>query len=577
MEGNIQTPRGMVSQEDGGLPTAPTASSESPRAAAAAPPNVPNVPKTPQLAPPLPQSGYLWKQSGGKLDKGRSVGNVVAKWDKRWFSIDEGSTKLMYHKSPRDKASGKAPAGAVECVGCSVERITEALPHSANDFTFCVTTRERVLTMRAESHQDVQAWIRAVIAGGGWAEAAESWGRTSEADEAPRQSLRPAPDTSGSQAGSQTGVGGGGAGSASGSAKDSSGEMPGMEGYLSKQSGGKTGGNTRGEVLKKWDRRYFVLRAGTTFLRYYKVKEDFSNGREPAGSLDTSGGVVKVEREPGIFAIHIVTPLRTLSLRAESAAILEHWIMALSCGDRAKQVERISYGGDSPRGSPSPKLASSPNPLSKIEAGRPVKVLLVGDAGVGKTCVLQRFAEGTFVSSTRATVGMDLKRTLVDLDGSGERLTLQIWDTAGQEMFRSIIASYYRGAHGVLLMFDVSRAKTFDNLEGWLTEVRSKCTDGVVIILVGNKLDTETREVPYETAATWAKKRGLPYVETSAKRGVMINDAFITLVATIAGRAGELSTLLKRAKVLTASAPPSAQLDITKLPPKPTGGGGCAC
>ena len=204
----------------------------------------------------------------------------------------------------------------------------------------------------------MQAWIRAVIAGGGWAEAAESWGRTSEADEAPRQSLRPAPDTSGSQAGSQTGVGGGGAGSASGDSKDSSGEMPGMEGYLcvswnrtggllsgggacthqvrlhvhvhvktrhashlplpplpphapshhslptppptipsprplppfpphasshhslptpllsgfrSKQSGGKTGGNTRGEVLKKWDRRYFVLRAGTTFLRYYKV------------------------------------------------------------------------------------------------------------------------------------------------------------------------------------------------------------------------------------------------------------------------------------------------------------------
>jgi len=202
-------------------------------------------------------------------------------------------------------------------------------------------------------------------------------------------------------------------------------------------------------------------------------------------------------------------------------------------------------------------------------------VLLVGDAGVGKTCVLQRFADGTFVSSTRATVGMDLKRTLIELDGSGERVTLQIWDTAGQEMFRSIISSYYRGAHGVILMFDVTRMRTFDALESWLGEVRAKCAEGVAIVLVGNKLDAEEREVSFEQAGAWAKARGLPYIETSAKRDVMIRDAFITLVATAAGRAAELSSLLKRAKVVTGQAPPQNPMLTQPKPPPPKGG--CAC
>jgi len=190
--------------------------------------------------------------------------------------------------------------------------------------------------------------------------------------------------------------------------------------------------------------------------------------------------------------------------------------------------------------------------------------------------VLQRFSEGTFVTSTRATVGMDLKRTLVDLDGSGERITLQIWDTAGQEMFRSIISSYYRGAHGVILMFDVCRKPTFDALEGWLNEVRSRCDESAAIVLVGNKVDADGREVSYETAVAWAKKNSLPYIETSAKRDVMITDAFITLVATVAGRTGEISLLLKKAKVMSGQSVATNQ--VLPLPKQqPQAGGGCAC
>ena len=185
-----------------------------------------------------------------------------------------------------------------------------------------------------------------------------------------------------------------------------------------------------------------------------------------------------------------------------------------------------------------------------LDRYKPIKVLLLGDAGVGKTCVLQRFADGTFVSSTRATVGMDLKRTTIDLDGTGEKVTLQIWDTAGQEMFRSIIASYYRGAHGVVLMYDVTRARRSTRS----TAGSPRCApsaDDVVAVLVGNKVDcgTEGRQVDQAAAAAFAAEHGMPYVEVSAKAGVMVNEAFITLVATIAGRADELPTLIKRAKL----------------------------
>ncbi|KAL1510206.1 hypothetical protein AB1Y20_006535 [Prymnesium parvum] len=526
----------------------------------------------PQLPPPLPQSGYLFKQSGGKADKS-SLGNRLQKWDKRWFAIAADSTRLCYYKSHVDRQNGRGPVGYVDCVDASVERVG-----GEGELTFAISTPERVLTVRAESEQSVQAWVRAILAAGGWT------------DEAALAFERDSAMTSGGAAAEAAEAAGGAL--ANGAAPLEGGEaalvrtsataMPGMEGYLVKQSGGR-GGSSKGEILKKWDRRYFVLRAGETKLRYYRSTDDFRAGKEPAGLLDTAGAHLKVEREPAVFEINLITPLRTLSIRADSATTLEHWVMALSCGSRAKDVERGSYGVT--ESSPAESLGSPAmsNPVSRIEAGRPVKILLVGDAGVGKTCVLQRFSEGTFVTSTRATVGMDLKRTLVDLDGSGERITLQIWDTAGQEMFRSIISSYYRGAHGVILMFDVCRKPTFDALEGWLNEVRrvvrqvrSRCDESAAIVLVGNKVDADGREVSYETAVAWAKKNSLPYIETSAKRDVMITDAFITLVATVAGRTGEISLLLKKAKVMSGQSVATNQ--VLPLPKQqPQAGGGCAC
>jgi len=184
---------------------------------------------------------------------------------------------------------------------------------------------------------------------------------------------------------------------------------------------------------------------------------------------------------------------------------------------------------------------------------KPIKILLLGDAAVGKTSVLTRFSDGLFVSSTRATVGVDLKKSTVDLDGHGARpLSLQIWDTAGQEMFRSIIATYYRGAHGVLLLFDVTRRQTFNALGGWLDEVKSKAPEHAPVVLVGNKADCPGRDVSAAEAEAWAAKHGMAYLETSAKSNLRINDAFVTLVATAVGRLDEIDTLLITARVTQA-------------------------
>ena len=554
--------------------------------------------------------GWLDKQSGGKLQK-KGLGNTMAKWDRRFFVLKAGTSTLQYFKSERDASVGKKPAGELNCDGGEVKRET------AGGNVFSISTAERVLTLRAESQQDVTDWTLAVVAAGGHTELGAFSAAGSQRDmtmsqvaaaEASKASPRGAPlsaaarDVASPAARSESPavpprVGDGGRAV---SADDVA--LPGMEGYLTKQSGGKTTGkSTAGEMMRKWDRRYFKMAAGSSQLAYYKSKEECAAGKPPAGKLDVAGATLKVEEEAGgLYVMHLVTPTRTLSIRADAILPLESWVGALKAPGRVAAVERTeknrrtSGGGAalSPAVGAGAAAAGADAQRRILDRYKPIKVLLLGDAGVGKTCVLQRFADGTFVSSTRATVGMDLKRTTIDLDGTGEKVTLQIWDTAGQEMFRSIIASYYRGAHGVVLMYDVTRASSFDALHGWLAEVRAKCADDVVAVLVGNKVDcgTEGRQVDQAAAAAFAAEHGMPYVEVSAKAGVMVNEAFITLVATIAGRADELPTLIKRAKLAgpgsaakadEARAEQNGTVSLTPQAPAPARKGapqaGCAC
>ena len=163
----------------------------------------------------------------------------------------------------------------------------------------------------------------------------------------------------------------------------------------------------------------------------------------------------------------------------------------------------------------------------------------------------------------------------------------QIWDTAGQEMFRSIISTYYRGAQGVLLMYDVTRRPTFDSLNAWLSEVHGKAPENVPILLVGNKCDCGDgmRAVSQSEGEQWAVAHGMQYIETSAKNNIRINNAFVTLVAAAVGRSDELTRLLVTARVAQAhgladSRRAGADIGVVSLKTRSQKEGptaGCAC
>ncbi|OXB71905.1 UNVERIFIED_CONTAM: hypothetical protein H355_004784 [Colinus virginianus] len=144
------------------------------------------------------------------------------------------------------------------------------------------------------------------------------------------------------------------------------------------------------------------------------------------------------------------------------------------------------------------------------------KLLLIGDSGVGKSCLLLRFADDTYTESYISTIGVDFKIRTIDLDG--KTVKLQIWDTAGQERFRTITSSYYRGAHGIIIVYDVTDRESFNNVKNWMVEIDKYAMEGVSKLLVGNKCDLSAkRAVSYEEGKEFADSCNIRFVETSAK------------------------------------------------------------
>ena len=144
------------------------------------------------------------------------------------------------------------------------------------------------------------------------------------------------------------------------------------------------------------------------------------------------------------------------------------------------------------------------------------KVIIIGDSGVGKTSIINRYVKKSFNDSTKPTIGVELNTKLVEMEEMQNKL--QIWDTAGQERFRGVASSYYKGASGVLLVYDITKSETFNNLETWLKEVENNATFNVVKVIVGNKKDLqESREVLIEDATRFAKKNRCSIMEVTAK------------------------------------------------------------
>ena len=155
-----------------------------------------------------------------------------------------------------------------------------------------------------------------------------------------------------------------------------------------------------------------------------------------------------------------------------------------------------------------------------------LKVIVVGDSSVGKSCLLLRFVDKRFRDNHELTIGVEFGCRIVQ--ASGFRFKIHVWDTAGQEAFRSITRSYYRSAAVALLVFDVTRRRTFENLERWATDVLAAPVSDVVLVVVANKTDlSDQREVPRAEAEAFALHHNAAYYETSARDASNVDEAFL--------------------------------------------------
>ena len=160
------------------------------------------------------------------------------------------------------------------------------------------------------------------------------------------------------------------------------------------------------------------------------------------------------------------------------------------------------------------------------------KIVIIGDTYVGKTNILSRYISNEFDPNSNSTIGVELTTKTYNFDNNDVKV--QIWDTAGQEKYRSITSSYYKGAQGCLLVYDITKKKSFDNIDKWYSELKSNSDEKIYTMLLGNKSDLEeNREVSIEEAEKKAKNFNIAFMETSAYNGNNINKAFNELINNV--------------------------------------------
>ena len=157
------------------------------------------------------------------------------------------------------------------------------------------------------------------------------------------------------------------------------------------------------------------------------------------------------------------------------------------------------------------------------------KIVLVGDSGVGKTNLLLRYLKNEFNTQTKATVGVEFGNTKVKIDNA--LIKAQIWDTAGQERYRSITSAYYKGAHGALIVYDITRKDSFDSVEKWLSDLKNNGEEKMVIMAIGNKCDmVNERVISTEDGEAKAQRNNIAFLETSALNATNVAKAFDELI-----------------------------------------------
>ena len=188
---------------------------------------------------------------------------------------------------------------------------------------------------------------------------------------------------------------------------------------------------------------------------------------------------------------------------------------------------------------------------------------MIGNSGVGKSCLLIRFTDDTFSDSYVTTIGVDFKIKTLEIESKSCKL--QIWDTAGQERFRNIISSYYRGAQGIMLVYDITDLESFQNLNSWLIEIEKNASKNVYKILIGNKCDMENeRKVTTQQGKEFADQYGMKFFETSAKNSTNVNEAFIAMTKEVMKSSNKKAPTNKKENVNISNAPSGQNISSGK-------------
>jgi small GTP-binding protein len=172
--------------------------------------------------------------------------------------------------------------------------------------------------------------------------------------------------------------------------------------------------------------------------------------------------------------------------------------------------------------------------MEKSDSRDQIKVMILGNQAVGKSSIMLRYTDDIFHYNMMGTAGVDIKKKMIKV--GDDNMKVMIYDTAGHDRFRQITKNLYKGAQGIMLVYDVSDKKTFENISYWMDHIKNNADVGVEIILIGNKIDITNREVSVEDGIALSNKFKVPIVETSALTGINVDSAFLTLVQNICNK-----------------------------------------
>ena len=170
--------------------------------------------------------------------------------------------------------------------------------------------------------------------------------------------------------------------------------------------------------------------------------------------------------------------------------------------------------------------------ISNIKEDFKVKIVLLGDSGVGKTNLISRFTKNMFSPNSKATIGVEF--FIKTYKVNNKILKIEIWDTAGQERYKSITSVYYKGAKGAFIVYDITSRKSFDDVDKWIEEIKEKTSKDIKLIIIGNKIDLkDERDITTNEALNKFKGMDIPFMETSALDDTNVSEVFLDLIKII--------------------------------------------